>query len=188
MTAEQPPRRQNNLAEQDLKRGQAAFESGQYRAATKFLEQALGATEPGTALNGEVTIWLITAYEAAGNREAARNLCKLASKHPHWDTRKEGKRLLYILEAPILRRREEWQTKIPDLEELEAAKDSKNWGSPSSYKPAAPRKPLVQDEGYQIPEPTDPTQVETEDKAFVWVALGSIGLVLAGLAWFGLTP
>ncbi|NJN49422.1 MAG: tetratricopeptide repeat protein [Alkalinema sp. RL_2_19] len=174
-----------NLAQQDLQRAQFAFESGQYRASVELLEQGLAAADPGTALHGEISIWLVTAYEAAGDREAAKTLCKVTSKHPHWDTRKEGKRLLYILEAPILRRREDWQTKIPDLEALEENQDSKKWGTNSSYTPAAPRKPFVPDAGYQIPEPTDPTKVDTEDGAFVWVVFGAIGLVLAGLAWFG---
>ncbi len=183
MMAEQP-NQSVNLAQQDLQRGQKAFESGQYRIAIKCLEQALGAAAPGTATHGEITIWLVMAYEAAGDRQPARVLCKVASKHPHWETRKEGKRLLYILDAPVLRRREEWQTKIPDLEALDEKPDRKNWGSPVS-RTALPRRPIAPPSGYQIPEPTDPNQVETEDGAFIWVVFGLIGIVLVGLAWSG---
>jgi tetratricopeptide (TPR) repeat protein len=171
------------LVEQDLQLGQRAFESGQYRSAVQAFEQALGAAAPGSLVHGEVMIWLVTAYEAAGDRELARSLCKVASKHPQWDIRKEGKRLLYILNAPILRQREDWQTKIPDLEALEPKTDGQKWGAPQSPTIRPPR-PAPPPPGYQIAPPTDPN-LKTEDPAFVWVVLGAIGVMLAGLAWVG---
>lgn len=180
----EPSNQPINLAQQDLLRGQKAFEAGQYRVAIKCLEQALGAAAGGTAIHGEITIWLVTAYEAAGDRQQAKVLCKIAAKHAHWETRKEGKRLLYILDAPVLRRREDWQTKIPNLEALDEKADSRNWGTPVS-RTAPPRQPISPPTGYQIPEPTDPNQVEIEDGAFIWVVFGLIGVVLVGLAWTG---
>jgi hypothetical protein len=182
----------SDLANEALQRGKQAVEAGQYRAAVQVLEQSLGAAAPGTKVHGEAMIWLVTAYEAAGDREQARELCKLATHHPQWDTRKQGKRLLYILDAPVLRRRSDWLTQIPDLGAIDAQKDEKKWGgSPlqsTQVQSTQVQRPLRQDEGYKIPQPTDPTQVETEDGAFIWVVFGTIGILLVGIAWFGFGP
>jgi hypothetical protein len=150
------------LAQQDLALGQRAFEAGQYRTAVKAL----------------------TAYEAAGDREPARLLCEKTTKHPQWDTRKEAKRLLYILKAPVLRSRDDWQAKIPDLESLEPKTDGQTWAAPKS--PAIrPPRPAPAPKGYQIAPLPDPN-VAREDQAFVWVVLAAIGVVMLGLAWFGI--
>ncbi len=173
------------LAQQDLQLAQRAFEAGQYRTSVEVLERARALAAPGTLLQGEIMIWLVTAYEAAGQRAQAQILCQLATKHPQWDTRKEAKRLLYILKAPILRSRDDWQTKIPDLESLEPKTDAQKWSAPKS--PAIrPPRPAPAPKGYQIAPLPDPN-VAREDQAFVWVVLGAIGLLLAGLAWFGVT-
>jgi hypothetical protein len=172
-------------AQQDLAIGQRAFESGQYRTAVEAFERSRQVLAPNSLFHGEVTIWLITAYEAVDDRERAQNLCQITTKHPQWDTRKDAKRLLYVLKAPVLRRREDWQTKIPDLENLEPKTDGQKWAAPKNPGVRPPR-PAPPPKGYQIAPPTDPTQVETEDRGFIWVALGTIGLVMAGLTWFGL--
>ncbi len=173
------------LAQQDLQLAQRAFEAGQYQTSVEVLERARALASPGTVLQGEIMIWLVTAYEAAGQRAQAQILCQLATKHPQWDTRKEAKRLLYILEAPILRSREDWQTKIPDLESLEPKTEGQKWAAPQS--PAIrPPRPAPVPKGYQIAPLPEPN-VEREDRAFVWVVLGSIGVVLLGLTWFGST-
>ncbi len=173
------------LAQQDLQLAQRAVEAGQYRTAVEVLERALALASPGTGLQGEIMIWLVTAYEAAGQRAQAQTLCQLATKHPQSDTRKEAKRLLYILKAPILRSREDWQTKIPDLESLEPKTEGQKWAAPKS--PAIrPPRPVPAPKGYQIAPLPEPN-VEREDRAFVWVVLGAIGVVLLGLTGFGRT-
>lgn len=173
------------LAQQDLQLGQRAFEAGQYRTSVEAFERSLALAPPGTLLHGEVAIWLVTAYEAAGDREPARLLCEKTTKHPQWDTRKEAKRLLYILKAPVLRSREDWLAKIPDLESLEPKTDGQKWAAPKS--PAIrPPRPAPPPKGYQIAPLPDP-HVEREDRAFVWVVLGAIGVLLAGLTWVGVT-
>ncbi len=173
------------LAQQDLQLAQRAFEAGQYRTSVEVLERARALASPGTVLQGEIMIWLVTAYEAAGQRAQAQTLCQLATKHPQWDTRKEAKRLLYILKAPILRSREDWQTKIPDLESLDPKTEGQKWAAPQSAAIRPPR-PAPAPKGYQIAPLPEPN-VEREDRAFVWVVLGTIGLVLVGLTWFGRT-
>jgi hypothetical protein len=173
------------LAQQDLQLAQRAFEAGQYRTSVEVLERARALAAPGTLLQGEIMIWLVTAYEAAGQRSQAQILCQLATKHPQFDTRREAKRLLYILKAPILRSRDDWQAKIPDLESLEPKTEKQKWAAPKSPAIRTPR-PAPVPKGYQIAPLPDPN-VEREDQAFVWVVLGAIGLLLAGLAWFGTT-
>jgi hypothetical protein len=171
------------LAQRDLELAKRAFEGGRYRTAIAALEGAMGLASPGTLLHGEVAIWLVTAYEAAGDRELARQLCEKTTKHPQWDSRKEAKRLLYILKAPVLRSRDDWQAKIPDLENLEPKTDGQKWAAPKS--PAIrPARAAPTPKGYQIAPLPDP-DVAREDRAFVWVVLGAIGVLLAGLTWFG---
>ena len=159
--------------------GKAAFERGQYRQSVQSLEKAASLIERNTAFGGEVQIWLITAYEATGQREEAIALCEKISRHPDYETRKQGKRLLYILKAPLLRTRPEWLTKIPDLTALDESERSK--GS-TNY--PAPAKPPARLQPQPISEPIDLSQVNTQDNGFVWVALVAIALTLGSLLWF----
>lgn len=132
-------------------------------------------------MQGEAQIWLITAYEAAGERNRALDLCRIVSKHPDWDTRKQAKRLLYILEAPKLRMHPEWLTEIPDLTEI-GDNDDRNWGG-SKFASTAPPKP-AEEKGYVLPEPADPSKVNVGDDRSLWLALGAAILVVLGLfAW-----
>lgn len=113
--------------------GKDAFERGQYRAAIEQLEKACGLVNRASPLGGEVQMWLVTAYEAAGLREEAIALCETVSRHPDVTARKQGRRLLYILRAPRLKPRPEWITPIPDLSTLE---DGSTTGQGiSSYRP-----------------------------------------------------
>jgi hypothetical protein len=169
------------LAQTEFQSGQRAFEAGEYGGSVQCLERAYALVEPGTCLHGDVQIWLVTAYEAAGQRDQARELCQLATHHPHWETRKTAKRLLYILEAPVLKRRSDWLTPIPDLSAIEAT-ESRDRGA-ANFQPRPPTRP-ADETGYMIPAPTDPTQVTTEDKAFIWVALAVVLLVIGGIVWW----
>ncbi len=125
-------------------------------------------------------IWLVTAYEALGERSQALDLCRRLTRHPDYQTRSQSKRLLYILEAPQLKMRPEWLTQIPDLTNLEAG-DGKG-GSASRFTSMAPRRP-PEPKPFTLPAPPDPTQVNTRDNQFVWVALGLAALVLGSLVW-----
>lgn len=167
--------------------GQAAFESGEYRLAVSYLQKAiaLGMAQPHTPvtrnsrLGGEAQVWLVTAYEASGDRPAAIELCKKLTKHPHPEVSKQGKRLLYILEAPQLVRPDSWMSKIPDLGDISDRPLEKSWGSSSqgSEKKSTSLFVLPQ-------EPVDLSQVNTQDNKFIWVAiLGAIALLI-GLGWF----
>lgn len=169
---------QFDTANADYQAGKAAFERGEYRKAVQSLESAKALVLPLSRFGGEVQIWLVTAYEAMGQRSDALALCRELSRHPDMQTRKQGSRLLYILEAPRLTTRPEWLTQIPDLTNLEdsAARDRPTATTISPAKQA--EKPA-----FQLEAVVDPKQV-VQDNRFVWVALGGMAIVLSGLLWF----
>lgn len=167
-------------AREQYRIGKAAFERGQYRQAVQSLEKAVSLVNRNSRLGGEMQIWLVTAYEAMEQRTEAIALCEQVSRHPDLETRKQGKRLLYILKAPRLRIRPEWRTEIPDLAAIEAEGDrlgSSRYATPTQ-KPTRPRpKPE--------PEPVDLSQVNTKENSFIWVALMAIAITVASLLWLG---
>ncbi len=167
------------LIRQHYHAGKAAFERGQYRQAIQSLETAFNLVSRTTRIGGEIQIWLITAYEAAGLRQEAIDLCQKAARHPDNETAKQGRRLLYILKAPRLKTRPEWVTTIPDLGDLEEGSSAPTLSS-KVPKVKKPRRPKPKPE----PEPIDLSQVNTKDNQFVWVALVAIALTLSSLVWF----
>ena len=163
----------------EYQKGKVAFERGDYRASIKQLEAACALMSRNSRLGGEAQIWLAIAYEAAGQQSEAIALCQQLSRHPDIETRKEGKRLLYILQAPKLKRPDEWMTKIPDLGAI-AESDPKDRRGGSS---ASPSKRDQKDK-LEL-EPVDLSQVNTKDNKFVWIALIAILVTVVGLIWFG---
>jgi len=168
-----------DTARADYQAGKAAFERGEYRKAVQSLEAASALVLPMSHFGGEVQIWLVTAYEAMGQRSEALALCREVSRHPDLQIRDQGRRLLYILEAPRLTTRPEWLTQIPDLTALgdNDARDRLTAATISPNKP--PEKPA-----FQLEEVVDPRQVNMQANRFVWVALGIAAFVLGGLLWF----
>ncbi len=149
----------------DYQAGQIAFERGQYRQAVSCLLAAIAQVQPNTRSGGEVQIWLVTAYEAAGQIPEAKALCQKLANHPDLDTRQASKRLLYIMTAPELIRRDEWLSEIPDLSHLEGA-DAKAAVNRMPA-PLSPPKPRSIDEKYA---PVDLSQVNTTDNNFIAIA------------------
>lgn len=168
-----------DTARADYQAGRAAFERGEYRKAVQFLEAAKASVTLSSRLGGEVQIWLVTAYEAIGQRSEALVLCREVSRHPDLEIRKQGRRLLYILEAPRLTTRPEWLTQIPDLTTLGENDGSDRFSAATLAPPKPSEKP-----GFQLETVVDPQQVKTQDNRFVWVALGVAILVLGSLLWF----
>ncbi len=168
-----------DTARADYQAGKAAFEHGEYRKAVQFLESAQTLVNVTSRFGGEVQIWLVTAYEAMGQRSDALALCREVSRHPDLQIRKQGSRLLYILEAPRLTARPEWLTQIPDLTAL-------GDGDECDRLTAATIAPAKQPEkqAFQLEKVIDPQRVNTKDNRFIWVALGAGVLVLGGLVWF----
>ncbi|HEY9741083.1 MAG TPA: tetratricopeptide repeat protein [Coleofasciculaceae cyanobacterium] len=156
--------------------GKAAFEGGDYRTAVKHLEAASALMKRTSRLGGEAQMWLVTAYEAAGQQAEAIALCEQLTRHPDLETSKQGKRLLYILKAPQLTRPVEWMTQIPDLGAIAESEPKDRRGTNSTR-----NRNLS-----ELPEPVDPNQINTKDNKFIWVALIALSLTVAGLIWFGL--
>jgi tetratricopeptide (TPR) repeat protein len=157
--------------------GKAAFERGDYRISIKHLEAACALMNRNSRLGGEAQIWLAIAYEAAGKQSEAIALCQQLSRHPHLETQKEGKRLLYILKAPKLKRPAEWMTQIPDLDMIAESDPKDRRGTVATKKRDRSEEPNL--------EPIDLSQVNTRDNQFIWVALIAIILIVAGLIGFG---
>jgi hypothetical protein len=163
----------------DYQSGQIAFERGEYRQAVSYLVAAVAQVQPNTRVGGEVQVWLVTAFEAAGQIAEAKALCQKLATHPNLDTRQASRRLLYIMQAPELTRREEWLTQIPDLSYLEDAEGNSVVNN-SSIAPPSPPKPRSLEERYA---PVDLSQVNTKDNGFVWLALILTLMILLGLWW-----
>jgi hypothetical protein len=161
----------------DYQAGQSAFERGEYRQAVTYFLAAVAQVQPSTAIGGEAQIWLVTAFEAAGQISEAIALCQQLANHPHLDTRQASKRMLYIMQAPDLARRDEWLSKIPDLSHLED-REGKAGGSSNSPSLPPPPPPRSLEERYA---PIDLSQVNTQDHHFTAIALGFIAIVLLGL-------
>jgi tetratricopeptide (TPR) repeat protein len=167
--------------------GQTAFENGNYRQSVDYLEAALtelkaqstvgDADALRTKVGGEMQMWLVTAYEASGNLSGAIELCSQLLRHPHLAIRQESKRILYILQAPELNRRDEWIIKIPDLQEIEENPNAKGGGgSQRKSRPVPVRK-------MPPPKPIDPSEIETKDNGFLKVLLVLAVLAIGGLYW-----
>lgn len=156
--------------------GQAAFERGHYQEAVKALLKAHGMGDRNSVLGGEIQIWLVTAYEAIGQRQEALALCRQLKVHPARQVRKQSKRLLYIMEAPKLEKRSEWLTQIPDLDEVNERDLKRRMGIGSKGK----KEP---EQGAIESESVDFSQVNTHDGGFIWIALGMITVILGGLVW-----
>ncbi|GAB4379084.1 MAG: hypothetical protein Kow00121_32420 [Elainellaceae cyanobacterium] len=168
------------LAKDYFRVGQATFERGRYRESVEALEKAVELSGAYSQLGGEIQIWLVNAYQAAERHDEAIALCEQLGNHPHWKTRKQSRRLLYILKAPQLKARPEWLTQIPDLSNLEEGTEQSQ--AASRYVATTPRSPRPKSQ--PEPEPIDLSQVNTKDNGFIWVALVAIALTIGGLIWF----
>lgn len=158
--------------------GKTALERGEYSQSIKYLEIAKQLSVSSSRLGGEVQIVLVTAYQAAGMRTEAIALCRQLVTHPSLETRKQAKRILFIIEAPQLKRPKEWMTEIPDLTQVTENESQSKYASFERV-----QKSGIQKKSTQIPEAIDLSQVNTKDNQFIWVALLLSLSILAGLFW-----
>ncbi|MDJ0746944.1 MAG: tetratricopeptide repeat protein [Xenococcaceae cyanobacterium MO_167.B27] len=152
--------------------GKNALERGKYRQSVENLEKALEIVGFVSRLGGETQMLLITAYQAMGNQEKAIALCQELTTHPNGITSKKAVEVLYIIQAPELKRPESWMSKIPDM--------SQNDTTTPQYVTArkSPKRhpPKIEPE-------IDLSQVETEDNKFLWFALILTAITCGGLIW-----
>ena len=170
---------QRELAIAQYQAGQLAFERGEYKTAVGCFEKGANLAPANSSLGGDIRLWLVNAYSAANREEEAISLCETLARYPDLDIRKQGKQLLYILKAPRLKLKPEWQTKIPDLSRLDQG------DGPSTLRQYTPPTPTSTQVARPIPEPEDLSTMNLQDNGFLWVALVGGGLILGGLLWWG---
>lgn len=167
------------LAQAHYQTGMIAFERGRYRQSVECLEKAANLADRTSRLGGEIQLLLVSAYHAAGRQQDAIALCERLGSHFDLKTRKQSRRLLYILKAPVLKTRPEWLTQIPDLAALDDASraDKRQFAAAGRPSSSRPRRPQPE------PESIDWSQVNTKDNGFVWIALVATVLIVGGLLW-----
>jgi len=149
--------------------GKLAFEQGRYRLSIEQLEQACQLISPYSRLGGEAKMWLITAYQAAGESDKAITLCQELSNESYGETKKQASRLLYILNAPQLERPKKWMTEIPDFNSPTSNQYRRVSNSNTKIKP----KPQI--------ELVDLSKVNTKENQFIWLSLGIASLTVISL-------
>ncbi len=122
--------------------GLNSFERGEYRRSIEKLTAALEETFPGSLAGGQAQLKLVYAYQGLGEGAKAISLCQSLTTHPSYDVRREAKQLLYILEAPRLKRPEEWMSKIPDLDQLPESEPRFKKGTNLPKKEENPIEPM----------------------------------------------
>jgi hypothetical protein len=157
--------------------GQQAFERGLYRESVQYLLQARSMVESQSALGGAIALWLVNAYEANGQREEARALCRQLKSHGDHQTRVQSRRLLYILEAPQLQLKQEWLTQIPDLNNPTLQKTSSRVGR--SAIPTQTDKTSKSKYEFTL----DLEDETSRDNGFLWLALAVSLMTILGLLW-----
>ena len=174
----QPSQSPQTQVQKTFQLGQRAVESGQYRQAIVLLCQALAMAGDSTPQGGDIQLWLVTAYDAAGQRDQALTLCRTLTTHSCWTTRKQSKRILYILEAPKLTLHREWLTEIPDLT---AVQGESQRGGITRDRPRAAPKP----QGYKIlpdlNEGEDDGQVGSSENGFIVFSMVASAFILLAL-------
>ena len=100
------------------------FERGNYRESVKQLEQASSLAGAKTKQGGEIQVWLVNAYDAAGRSNEAIELCRSLSKHPSSDVRKSASYVLGILTAPKLADLQDVTTDISNFRRLDVNRSS----------------------------------------------------------------
>jgi hypothetical protein len=163
-----------NTFEINYQLGKQAFETGEYRQSIEFLKAASQQVIPSTAIAGEVMMWLVTAYQARGQQTEAIALCQQLTTHPYFEIRKQAKNLLYIIQAPELKRPKEWMVEIPDLTKVEES-DLENRRGAGLVKPQP--KPKSKND-----QTIDLSKVETKDNQFTIFAL--IFMVILGIGFW----
>jgi hypothetical protein len=154
--------------------GKEAFERGDYRQSIIHLELAKGSVNLASRIGGEIQMWLVTAYQASGNVTAAVSLCQQLLSHPNPLIRKQAQRVVYIIEAPQLKRPKEWMSEIPDLNNMSEE------GAFSIAAKSRNNNSLKQ----KIETEIDPSEINTQDNQFIWVALAAIIVIFIGLFYF----
>lgn len=98
---------------QTLSKAEKALDRGEYGKCINFLEP-LAEKHPASDKQGSaLRMLLVTAYMGLGDDRKALKICRLLAKSLDKEVRYRAKKLIPILEAPTLKRPEEWSIQIP---------------------------------------------------------------------------
>lgn len=168
----------NSISQQEFELkyqiGKSAFEQGRYRVSIESLHQADKLVSSYSRLGGEVKMWLINAYQAVGDEQQAIALCQELISNSHGETKRQAQRLLYIIQAPKLKRPKEWMTEIPDLN-LSDENTQKYQPIIKKKKKNPPKRQI---------ELVDLSTVNNQDNNFIGITLIFSCLTLLGLFIF----
>jgi tetratricopeptide (TPR) repeat protein len=153
--------------------GRDALERGRYRLSVEHLEKAKTLVATSSLQGGEAQMWLVTAYQAAGRLSEARSLCQQLTKHPQRDIRQQSQAVLYVLNAPQLKRSPDWLNQIPAVDNLSDSAPRYQQGGNGTKKSERLREQI-----------SDLSQVNERENFFIWVALMVVLLALGAAAWF----
>ncbi|GAQ85432.1 hypothetical protein KFL_002350070 [Klebsormidium nitens] len=108
------------------KYGQREYGRGEYAKAVEALQSAVDLVAKGSALGGEMQIWLAMAFDANGQRaDGLAMYRKLEATHPMKAIKLQAANLRYIMEAPRLKISKDERVTIPLVgEESQTGKPS----------------------------------------------------------------
>ncbi len=123
---------------------EAHFERGRYRQALEQVEEALQAHPQ----SGSLRLWRAMSLEAMGYTTEAIAVVRTLRHHPDRDICQQAEYMLYIWQAPRLRRPQAWLSEIPDLSHLSDSDWNFTSGTssspPSAKGSAASEKPATE--------------------------------------------
>lgn len=166
-----PPSPMPSRAEDELgaalAQARAALERGDYGTVRRLLEPLLQCHPPATSVGAGVRLLLATALMGQGETSEAASLCRTLQGCGDGALRARARELLFILEAPVLRRPRDWSLTLPPLQGEETLRQR--------GLSAGRRRP-----GDPPPEPPPP--VGTTRQPLGFVALVGVALALLLLA------
>jgi tetratricopeptide (TPR) repeat protein len=158
----------------DYRAGSIALDKGDYRMAIAYFQRVLERVAANSRHGGEVQILLVTALQGNGQMSEAIELCQQLSRHPHPDIRQSSRRILYIIQAPELKRPQAWMSEIPDLTTL----DDDDYPQKSIARTPLKSRTKTPSPLEKYEQSIDLSQVNTQDNGFIWVATIGIAIVL----------
>tara|TARA_B100000700_G_scaffold326253_1_gene437239 strand:+ start:637 stop:1110 length:474 start_codon:yes stop_codon:yes gene_type:complete len=99
----------------ELIRAEKALERGDYLECIRFLEPLIEKYSLSEYKGAKIGMILVTAYIGHGDNGKATSTCRELTKCQDKEIKQKAKELLPILQAPTLKRPENWSIKIPTI-------------------------------------------------------------------------
>ncbi|KAA8492011.1 hypothetical protein FVE85_8493 [Porphyridium purpureum] len=170
------------IEQRSFQRGVDLYNRGRYRESVGLFRAVIENVGTGSRFGGEAGLWLAQAYDALGDKPAARQLLGTLKVHPDKDVKKVADELLYILQAPKLLLDETSLIQIGELsEELHnkpkaKSKMSRGYGTGKAAYAVMEKGPEKYSVEWFLAQRT-PKQ-ETSDNKMAVLVIGSCALML----------